>query len=170
LIVFIVFRSRKQWKVYSFILSVSILQFHKLKYFCKLLDCTEMLLIGFCLISFVILSNSGFLSAVKPGQSLCICPSAEHYPNSSWNKYPFCGYELGAECRLLQVMHYCSGPSAVAFRRKNDCSGMNLFCNIYDNDHRQRSCRGIHSCKAENMDCGRNRSAFPGFIYLNYGK
>jgi hypothetical protein len=130
-----------------------------------------MLSLVFSLIYLVILSHSGFLSAVKPGQqTLCICPSAEHYPNSSWKQYPFCGYELGPKCRELQDRHYCTGPSAVATAWNQDCSKKHKFCNIYDFDHRSRTCRDRYSCKTENMDCGRNRSANPGFIYLNYGK
>jgi hypothetical protein len=137
----------------------------------KMLDCTEMSFTGLSLISFVILSNSDFCSAANPGQSLCKCPSAEIYPNSTLKELPFCGYELGADCRELQVIHTCKGPSAVPKQWPNDCDKMNnFFCNIASFDHRKRSCRDRYSCKAENMDCGRNRSANPGFIYLNYGK
>jgi hypothetical protein len=136
----------------------------------KLLDSTEMSFTGFSLISLVILSNSGFLSAANPGQANCSCPSAEIYPNSTWKELPFCGYELGANCRELQVIYTCKGPSAVPKKWPNDCTMKDYFCNINDFDHRERACRDRHSCKAHNMNCGRNRSANPGFIYLNYGK
>jgi hypothetical protein len=131
-----------------------------------------MLFVGFRLISLVILGSSSILTAENSVQSLCICPSAEHYPNSTWKRLPFCGYELGAECRHLQVMHWCTGPSAVPQIRKNDCTKykLGMFCNTVTFDHRERGCRDFYSCKPENMDCGRNRSARPGFIYLNYGK
>jgi hypothetical protein len=130
-----------------------------------------MLFIGFSFISLVIASNSGRkLETGNLEQPLCTCPRAEIYPNSTLQRLAFCAYELGAACRPLQLMHYCSGPSAVATRRMNDCSKRNMFCTIADHDHRERSCGGYRRCKAENMDCGRNRSANPGFIYLNYGK
>jgi hypothetical protein len=146
-------------------------EFHKLNHFIQLLDRTAMLFIWCSLISFVVLSNSDFLPAVNPEHQFCRCPSPEHYPNSTWKKYPFCGYELGAECRPLQDRFWCTGPSAVAKNRNQDCRKLNnMFCTIIENDHRERACGGRHRCKAENMDCGRNRSANPGFIYLNYGK